>query len=80
LAERVSEKLGLRISDYSVRKIISKKYIYKDVFYTEDLIKDYISAFMPELCLNDIKKSQNIIGKVCSEYNIFHRICPDSLA
>ena len=60
-----ASQLGLRIGDPGVRQKIADKWGCRDIIVREELIGDYVTAFMPDLTLDDLKGARKQMRDFC---------------
>jgi anaerobic magnesium-protoporphyrin IX monomethyl ester cyclase len=70
MAFEKARELGLAISDSKIRGEIANKWKGRDIFDREELIGDYIKAFMPDLSLQDLIFARMKLRDYCRDHGI----------
>jgi len=69
-ADSYSKQIGLPIGNSKMRINFAEKWRERDVINSEELITDYIKAFMPDLCLEDILEAKKYIKNYSEKLDV----------
>jgi radical SAM superfamily enzyme YgiQ (UPF0313 family) len=70
IAFETARELGPAISDPKLRSEIAEKWKERDIFDREQLMDDYVKAFMPDLSLQDLISARMKIRNYCRGHGI----------
>ncbi len=70
LALRKAHELGLEIADATIREHIAAQWQIQDILSREKLVSDYVTAFMPDLSIDDLIEARWQMRDFCHKRGV----------